>query len=68
MTLAEYLRETGLSQQEFARRVGISQPTVSALLAGRRKPSLALMEKITRATNGLIPVGSFLTAQENEDG
>lgn len=39
-----------ITQQEIAKRVGISQSYVSALLNGRRKPSAALAVRLERAT------------------
>ncbi len=47
MYLAEYLQETGMSQAEFARRAGISGPTIASVLAGKDvKLSVAVLIEI----------------------
>jgi transcriptional regulator with XRE-family HTH domain len=53
MYLAEYLQETGMSQAEFARRAGISGPTVASVLVGKDvKLSVAVLIEI--ATKGKV--------------
>ena len=55
MTLTQYLDAEKLTQAEFARRLGLSQGTVSKLCAGRR-PSWELAINIERETAGKVPV------------
>lgn len=38
--LAHWLRESGLTQSAAAAEMGIPQPHLSAILAGRKRPSL----------------------------
>ncbi len=59
MQLSDYLREKDLTTTEFGRLVGISHGTVSRLASGKRKPSLALLEKIERETEGAVTARDF---------
>lgn len=54
MTLQEYLEKHGITQAEFARRVGISDQTVCDFLAGRKAFSDETALKIEQATDGEI--------------
>lgn len=50
MTLAEYLRNTGLTHSAFASKLGVSQVTVSRWVTGRRFPDHKMILKIEDAT------------------
>lgn len=63
MTLAEYLKDTGLKQEDFAKLAGISQPHVSRLLKGRTWPQRALLERIREVTEGKVTADDFLTPE-----
>ncbi|WP_108131061.1 helix-turn-helix domain-containing protein [Gemmobacter caeni] len=54
--LSSFLVETSETQVEFAKRVGVSQGTISKLCAGQITPSLPLAVRISRATGGRVPV------------
>ncbi|WP_108131035.1 helix-turn-helix domain-containing protein [Gemmobacter caeni] len=58
--LASFLTETGETQVEFAKRVGVSQGTVSKLCAGQITPSLPLAVRIARETGGRVPVDAWV--------
>jgi transcriptional regulator with XRE-family HTH domain len=47
--IAAVRRESGLSQEELARRSGTSRPTLSAYERGRKSPSLTTVQRIVRA-------------------
>lgn len=48
--LARYLEDTNTSQTEFAKSVGVSQPTVSEWLSGEKTPTVGNLAKISRVT------------------
>jgi len=48
--LDSYLKSTKTSQAEFARRVGVSQPTISDLIRGQHSPSVDLLKRIAKKT------------------
>lgn len=54
MTLAEYLELTDLGTAEFGKKAKISQPMISQLANKTRKPSLATMVKIKKASRGQV--------------
>jgi len=47
--LVERLRETGLTQVELARRLGVSQAAVSFWFRGKRTPSWEVIRRMARA-------------------
>lgn len=53
MNIAEYLRETGLTQEEFAARVGVTQGRVSQWIAGERVSAERVL-RIEQATQGQV--------------
>ena len=56
-TLSEYLAANGITQQDFARRLGVAQSHISRLCraAPTLSPELAL--RIDAETSGRVPVG-----------
>ncbi len=58
MTLESYLKQHGLTQFEFAARVGCEQPTISRFINGR-VPSPEMMTKILEATDGAVTPNDF---------
>lgn len=48
--LETYLKTTKTSQTEFARRVGVSQPTISDIIRGQHSPSIPLLKRISKET------------------
>lgn len=49
LQLVRAMRASGLTQQQIAAKAGVSQAVVSRILAGERKPSLELAEKLAAA-------------------
>lgn len=58
MTLVDYLKETGTSRADFARKIGVRHITVSRYLAGRI-PEPRIMEKIALATGSRVTANDF---------
>lgn len=53
MTLSDYLKETGLSQMEFARRLGVTQGAVGFWLHNR-PPTIERAIQIEKITEGKV--------------
>jgi transcriptional regulator with XRE-family HTH domain len=56
-TLAEYIRESGETQVELARRVGITQAQISRIAKGLLVPRPMVAQRIAECTG--IPLDSF---------
>ena len=56
MNLTQYLKKTGRSQSNMARALGVQRGMISHLVAGIRRPSLALALRISVETGGAVPV------------
>jgi transcriptional regulator with XRE-family HTH domain len=59
MTLSEYLHSKRLSQRDFARAIGATEPTVSRWCNGVARPSNDAMIAIYRETGGAVTVLDF---------
>ncbi|WP_092886859.1 helix-turn-helix transcriptional regulator [Roseicitreum antarcticum] len=58
-TLSAYLSREGIRQGDFAKRVGLTQATVSRLARNAMRPRLETALTIERATGGAVPVSSW---------
>lgn len=58
--LEAYLAANGIRQSQFAERIGVTQATVSKLIAGSVAPSLALAVRIQRETFGAVPCDAWV--------
>ena len=65
MKLSEWLANSGTSQSELARRLGITQGRVSQLVAGAQ-PSLELANKIAAATGNKVRPSRFWRSDHGE--
>jgi len=43
------LADLGWTQEQLAKRLGLAQPNVAAILSGKHKPTLATVEKVAKA-------------------
>jgi transcriptional regulator with XRE-family HTH domain len=64
MKLLAYLAQEKIKPREFAERVGISQPFMSRLLHGQRRPGGQLAMKIEEATGGNVTLRDFYTSND----
>ena len=62
MKLDEYLDEAGIRRSHFADSIGVSAATITMLIQGKRVPSYEMLLKISKATDGKVGLGDFLTA------
>jgi len=61
--LHQYLQKNGLSQREFARKIGIHPSAMSRLLSNLTKPDVDLVFAIERATKGAVPAKSWVSSE-----
>lgn len=54
MTLAQYLEYRGLTEAEFAKRIGVRQNAVNRWKHGERMPNRKFVKAIQRETEGLV--------------
>lgn len=54
-------------QRDLADALGISQPHLSLLLAGRKRPSLDLAVRIEQVTKGAVPATSWVETSPRQD-
>jgi transcriptional regulator with XRE-family HTH domain len=66
--LNHYLQNAGIRQADFAKEIGIGQAMVSRLVRGNAKPSLALADKIERASKGAVPIKSWVGTELDGPG
>ncbi|MDR1926455.1 MAG: helix-turn-helix domain-containing protein [Endomicrobium sp.] len=58
--IKKVVRESGYSQQTFAKRFGLAESAISRWASGERNPSLNSLKKIAKATNK--PLSYFFEA------
>lgn len=54
MKLVEYLKNEGVTQKHFAKKVGIGQNALNSILLNKSTPSLKTAWSIEKATNGQV--------------
>jgi len=62
MTIAEYLKQNGMTLTAFAASIGEKVTTVHGWISGRRNPGLASLVAIELATDGAVRATDFLPA------
>lgn len=60
MTLQEYLDKTDLSDQAFARRVGVTQSYVSRMRRGLVHPSVGIAVRVHRASKRKVDIETLV--------
>ena len=58
--LSQYLSDTGTTQADLSKRVGIKASHMSLLASGDRLPSLPLAILIERETDGAVPASCWV--------
>ena len=59
MHLADYMAEKGLSDEEVAKELGCSRPTVSRIRRRLVRPDWKTIEEIKRFTNGFSTADDY---------
>lgn len=63
-TLGKFLAENGIKQNAFAKKIGVSEPTLTQFMFGRRMPSLAVAYRIQKVTCGKVKMTDFITPED----
>lgn len=63
--ITEVIRQSGLTQTELAKQLGIKQPTIGQYLSGRAMPALDTFANLCKV---LDVSADYLLCLENEDG
>lgn len=61
MKLKQYIRQSRMTQTQFAKQTGLSLSSVSRIISGERQPSLRVMQIIYQATDGKVRADDFFT-------
>lgn len=59
MTLTDYMNAHGLSDEDFAAKIGVNRTTVSRLRRTNQRPAFATMNAIVSATGGQVTANDF---------
>lgn len=59
MKLADWLREQGLTQEAFGRRIEVQPQSVYRYCSGKRVPDDDVMRRIIAATDGAVTPNDF---------
>jgi transcriptional regulator with XRE-family HTH domain len=63
--LFEYMITKEVSQASLAKRIGVSQPTLSRYISGDVLPNVVTALEIQKATQGEVPVEAWLTIKDD---
>lgn len=64
-TLSQYMEATGEKQQDFADKIGISQPHLNQIISGNKRPSPEVAARIEKLT-GVSFRSLLLPGEEHE--
>lgn len=65
MKLGDYLKTNSIKPVAFAKTLGISQSHLSLLVSGGRGASIALIQRISAATDGAVSFEDWLSPEES---
>lgn len=60
MKLTDYLRDTGETGTQFAKRIGVAQATVHRYCSGVRIPRPEILQRIQVETGGQVTPNDFI--------
>ncbi len=60
MHLSAYMKHKNLSDQDFAVLIDRTRATVSRIRRGKVRPDWVTVERINKATNGVVTANDFL--------
>jgi predicted transcriptional regulator len=63
MELRDWLAEHGVTHHAAAAMIGCTQPYVTLLAAGRRRPSLPMLQRIVQVTEGEVGLEDFVDGE-----
>lgn len=61
--LVSYTNRTGRTTTEIAKAAGCSRMTLYRLIKGEQNATVELLQRVSKATNGEVPVEALLPAQ-----
>lgn len=64
--LREYRAFKGLSQEDFAKSVGVQKATISRIEQGKRIPSMTLVSRMVEASDGFLRADDFMPGSSTE--
>lgn len=64
LRIKELCREKGMTLNQLAEKIGISQPSISGISTGKQKPSFDTLEKLAEALN-VSPAELFASQPAN---
>jgi transcriptional regulator with XRE-family HTH domain len=56
--ISQAIKEIGLNQTTFAKKLKLTQPTINSWITGRRNPTVTTLKKISKAIG--VPLNYFL--------
>ena len=66
-SLRKYRLARGISVAEMAQRVGVTRQTIHYIESGARMPSVRLLRRLFRASNGVLTAYHFVTWRNKDE-
>ena len=63
MKLREFLKIHGITQTQFAQKVGVTNGLISLITRHKKNPSISLVIRIEEATNGAVKVNDLFSPE-----